>query len=85
MPEGDLGRYRYKPAVPDPKYPKYFSMQAGSPGFFLALGGTVAPLQGNFCKVLVLEKGSDVVKQDVLLEPPGVRPARLVDWGRLDQ
>src|SRR5262249_55499965 len=25
MPEGDVGRYRYRPPVPDPKYPKYFS------------------------------------------------------------
>jgi RNA polymerase sigma factor (sigma-70 family) len=85
MPEGQLGRYRYKLPVPDPKYPKYFSTKAGYEGSFLSLGGNLVPLQGNFCKVLVLKPGSDVVKQDILLEPSGAPPRKLVDWGRLDQ
>jgi RNA polymerase sigma factor (sigma-70 family) len=85
MPEGEIGRYRYKLAVPDPKYPKYFSTQVGYHGFFLGLNGALAPLQGNYCKVLVLGKGTEVVKQDVLLEPSGMPPIKLVDWGRLEQ
>jgi hypothetical protein len=86
MPEGAIGRLRYKPAVPDPKYPKYFpEQQQFLEGGFLGLGGTVLPLQGNFCKVLMIEPGTRTVKQDVILEPTGGPPVILMDFGPLDK
>jgi RNA polymerase sigma factor (sigma-70 family) len=85
MPEGALGRYRYTLPRPDPKYPKYFATQLGQEGVFLGPRGILTPLQGNFCKVLVLEPGSDVVKQDIVLEPSGAPPIKLVNWGKLQE
>jgi hypothetical protein len=84
MPEGEIGRYRYRPALPDPKYPKYFEQRAGQ-GYFFALGGFAVSLQGNFCKVLVIEPGTRTVKQDVILEQVAGPAIKLVDFGPLDR
>jgi RNA polymerase sigma factor (sigma-70 family) len=84
MPEGELGRYRYKLARPDPKHPRYFSLSVVHGGAFFALGGFEVPLQGNFARVLLLERGG-AVKQDVVLERSGAPPVKMVDWGRLER
>jgi RNA polymerase sigma factor (sigma-70 family) len=58
---------RYKRVVPDPKYPKYFDTRGGHPLYF-APRGAVGIVQGNFCKVLEIEAGAEVVEQDIILE-----------------
>jgi RNA polymerase sigma factor (sigma-70 family) len=64
---GPSDRRRYKQAVPDPKYPRYFDTRGGHPLYF-APGGAVGIVQGNFCKVLEIEAGAEVVEQDIVLE-----------------
>jgi uncharacterized GH25 family protein len=78
MPEGELARFLFKPSVSDPKYPKYFATKIGREGFFLGLGGSTSHLQGNFCKVLVIEPGTDVVKQDIVLQRASALPVKVV-------
>jgi RNA polymerase sigma factor (sigma-70 family) len=58
---------RYKRVVPDPKYPKYFDTRGGHPLYF-GPRGAVGIVQGNFCKVLEIEAGAEVVEQDIVLE-----------------
>src|SRR5262249_35813836 len=71
---------RYKPPVPDPNYPKYFTKPKGFMDSFLTVGGGISPLQGSFCKVLVLDpKKAAVVEQDVVLEPASTLPVRIQD------
>jgi RNA polymerase sigma factor (sigma-70 family) len=79
MPEGDIAYSRYKPPVPDPKYPKYFSTKKGQEGAFYGLGGGITPIQGSFCKVLEIEPGARLVKQDIVLERASALPVRVVD------
>jgi hypothetical protein len=79
MPEGEMARLRFKPPVPDPKFPKYFAKRNGYEGLFYGLGGGISHVQGNSCKVLVLEPGAGVVKQDVVLEPAAALPVKIVD------
>jgi RNA polymerase sigma factor (sigma-70 family) len=74
LPGGDLAWLRYKPPVPDPKYPKYF----GTGDAVFTLGGGM-PIQGNFCKVLEIKPGAAVVRQDVVLEPANALPVQVTD------
>jgi RNA polymerase sigma factor (sigma-70 family) len=67
-PDGQSVRMRYKPPAADPKYPQYFKA-FGDHTAFIVPGGGFSPLQGNFCKVLVIPPGTEVVTQDIVLEP----------------
>jgi RNA polymerase sigma factor (sigma-70 family) len=58
---------RYKPLVLDPKTLRYFDTRAGQPLFF-APGAAAGIVQGNFCKVLEIKAGAEVVEQDIVLE-----------------
>ena len=65
-PEGLPERVKYKPAAPDPGYPRYFQ----KPHDFLEYlcpGGSAA-VNFQSCKVLQIKPGVAVVKQDILLE-----------------
>jgi hypothetical protein len=65
-PEGLPERVKYKPAAPDPGYPRYFQ----KPRDFLEYlcpGGSAA-VNFQSCKVLQIKPGVAVVKQDILLE-----------------
>ncbi|QJW99923.1 sigma-70 family RNA polymerase sigma factor [Frigoriglobus tundricola] len=59
---------RYKPAVADPKYARYFNARDGFTEFYNP-GSSRSPLQGNYCKVFELKEGAAAVKNDVVLEP----------------
>ncbi len=65
---GEIVKFKYKPAVPDPKFPDCFAHQHEVSGYFPANGG-FSPLRGNFCKVLDIKPGADAVTQDVTLDP----------------
>ncbi len=78
-PEGMIAWDKYKPPVPDPKYPKYFPKLEGSADRVITADGSYLHLQGNFCKVLILEPGTAAVKQDVVLEPASALPVRIRD------
>jgi RNA polymerase sigma factor (sigma-70 family) len=79
LPEGEAAYYRYKPPVPDPKFPRYFSTKKGYEGTFASYGGGISPIQGSFCKVLVIKRGTKVLKQDVVLERAAALPVKVVD------
>jgi RNA polymerase sigma factor (sigma-70 family) len=78
-PGGGRAGQRYKPAVPDPVYPKYFSKDRGATAQYSALGGTTAPLYGNFCKVLDSKPGTATVEADVIFEPASVLKVKVQD------
>jgi hypothetical protein len=78
FPEGWEVHNRYKQPVPDPKYPQYFPTRPHE-GAFLGYGGSFLMIQGNWCKVLEIQPGTEVVEQDVLLEPATALPLRLRD------
>jgi 5-hydroxyisourate hydrolase-like protein (transthyretin family) len=77
VPGGDALGYRYKPPVPDPKYPRYFSKKYQ--GAFITFGGGFSPIQGNFCKVLDIKPRTRLVKQDVVLERASTLAVKVVD------
>jgi RNA polymerase sigma factor (sigma-70 family) len=84
LPDGLLGLCRYKPAMPDPEHPKYFSRAKAHDGIhqfhhFFGLDGRLSPLQWQFARVLHLKAGEDVVKQDVVLERASALPVKIVD------
>jgi RNA polymerase sigma factor (sigma-70 family) len=76
---GDLAWYRYKGPVADPKHPKYFSTKKGYEGIFFGYGGAISPIQGSYCKVLVVEPGTLEIKQDVVLERASALALKVVD------
>lgn len=83
LPGKRMGCLKYKPVVPDPQCPQYFSKKEqrnslGVPYVFYGYQGIV-PLSGNFCKVLDLKPGSPPVKQDILLEAGAALPIRIQD------
>ncbi len=78
LPDGWETRFRYKHAVPDPKYPQYFPRRPLE-GAYQGYGGAYLMIQGNWCKVLEIKPGTAVVEQDVLLEPAAALPLRLRD------
>jgi hypothetical protein len=67
LPDGEIGGYKYKRPVPDPKYPQYFLNAYASTGFHVP-GGGFTSLQGNFCKVLDVKPGAKTITQDIILE-----------------
>ena len=69
---------RYKPAVADPNFARYFSARDGFTEFFNP-DGSRSPLQGSYCKVLELKEGTGPVKHDVLLEPAEARSVAVRD------
>jgi RNA polymerase sigma factor (sigma-70 family) len=76
----------YKPPQPDPKYPQYFSVRdPRHPRDFSitvhpAIGGANGGIpQGNFCKVLEIQPGVTLVKQDIVLERATVRTVTIRD------
>jgi hypothetical protein len=73
---GPDDRYKYKPAVPDPKYPHYFPKELGRTAFREA-GGQVVPLDGNFARVLELKPGAGVVTHDIEVEPATALPVKI--------
>ena len=75
---GFMALIKYKPPVPDPKYPQYFNNEFGSPAF-IGPGGGISPVQGNFCKVLDIKPGTEVVNQDVVLELASTLPVKIRD------
>jgi hypothetical protein len=79
LPEDEMALYRYRPPVPDPKHPKYFPTRKGYEGNFYTHSGGFSPLQGNFCKVLVIEREARAVTQDVVLEPASALPVKVTD------
>jgi hypothetical protein len=77
-PSGQMVRsLKYKPAKPDPRYPQYFP--ADHPGFYAKADGGFRSPQGNFCKVLQLEPGKAVVRQDIVIEPASTIPIKIRD------
>jgi RNA polymerase sigma factor (sigma-70 family) len=77
-PSGQLVRsFKYKRPIPDAKYPLYFP--ADQPGSYATAAGGFAPLQGNFCKVLQIDPGTAVVKQDILVEPASTIKVKIQD------
>jgi RNA polymerase sigma factor (sigma-70 family) len=79
MREGESVWFRYKAAVADPKYPIYFPTKEGYKGNFFTYRGGFSPIQGHFCKVLMLPASADVVKQDIVLERASAVPMKIVD------
>jgi RNA polymerase sigma factor (sigma-70 family) len=72
------GSERYRPAAPDPGYPRYFSDEH-SWWSYRAVGGALRPVQGNFCKVLQIKPDTAVVKQDIVLEPASTITVKVQD------
>jgi RNA polymerase sigma factor (sigma-70 family) len=75
LPDRDTVRIRYKPVAPDPSHPQYFPDQMR----FNAYNGVkgLMHIQGNFCKVLDIEPGRTLVKQDVLFQPLATLPIQI--------
>src|SRR5439155_7159549 len=77
-PNGQAVRcLKYKPATPDAKYPQYFP--SDHPGSYMSVDGGFRLLQGNFCKVLQIEPGAAVVKQDIIVEPASTITVKIQD------
>jgi RNA polymerase sigma factor (sigma-70 family) len=71
--------YTYQFAVPDPRYPQYFAKKPPGYCLFRGLGGSIQPVQGNFCKVLEIKPGTRVVEQDIILKRNGVVTVQVRD------
>ncbi len=84
-PVRQRGKYaadpRYKLVHTDPKYPHYFPQRKQSAGIpvFLTTGGALSLIQGTFCKVLDLQPGTTLVKQDIAAEPASAQTVKLQD------
>jgi RNA polymerase sigma factor (sigma-70 family) len=66
LPDGSPGVHRYRIVWNDPQYPQYFAK--GSPAdTYLSHSGR-ALFQMNWCKVLDLDPGKELVHQDLFLE-----------------
>ena len=71
------GQLKYKPAARDPKFPRYFISDEG-PAYFMTVFGPES-LQGNYCKVLVLQPDVAVVTHDITVEPATALPVKIQD------
>ena len=78
MADGEIGYFKYKPPVQDPKHPQYFGKRGGDAVFY-GPGGGIGLLQGNFCKVLNIKPGADTVMEDIVIEQATALPVRLQD------
>jgi hypothetical protein len=81
MPEGAVALYKYKPPVADPDFQEFFYNMPGRPTrtVFRGVGRAIHMLQGNFCKVLQIKPGAEVVTQDIALEPATALPVMIQD------
>ncbi len=77
LPDGRLKQLKYKPAVADPKYPRYFRAMSNHLACYV-FGGLV-PVQGNFCKVLDIKPGATILKQDIVLEQANALAVKIQD------
>jgi RNA polymerase sigma factor (sigma-70 family) len=68
----------YKSPAPDPKYPQYFTKDPHFPAYYNP-GGSMSPIQGNFCKVLEIKADAKIVEQDIVLERASALPVRIQD------
>jgi RNA polymerase sigma factor (sigma-70 family) len=71
--------HTYQPAVPDPRYPQHFAKSPRGYCLFRGIGGSIQPVQGNFCKVLEIKPGTRVVEQNIILKPNGVLTVQVRD------
>jgi RNA polymerase sigma factor (sigma-70 family) len=77
-PTGQFVRsFRYKPATRDARYPRYFP--ADHPGCYTSAHDGFQPVQGSFCKVLQLEPGTALVKQDITVQPASTITVKIQD------
>jgi RNA polymerase sigma factor (sigma-70 family) len=79
LPDREIARFRFKPPVPDPKYPQYFAKEAGFSGAYYTFGGGISPLQGNFAKVLEVKPDAVSVKHNIVLEPASALAVKILD------
>jgi RNA polymerase sigma factor (sigma-70 family) len=72
---------KYKPALPDPDYPKYFHLGSSlGPGhIYFGYSGGFTTLDGKFCKVLNAKAGDGPIQQNVFLEPADTVQIRIQD------
>ncbi|MFO0807835.1 MAG: sigma-70 family RNA polymerase sigma factor [Gemmataceae bacterium] len=70
-------RLRYKRVASDPKFPDYFPKDR--PGHYYMPGGGSRSFSDAACKVLVLEPGTKVVTQDLVMEPARAAAIRIQD------
>jgi RNA polymerase sigma factor (sigma-70 family) len=80
MPGGLLEKMKYKPVAPDPKYPQYFLKR--SENRFLEYSNFEegsAPVEGEYCKVLHIKPGTEVLKEDIILERASALPITIQD------
>jgi hypothetical protein len=77
MPDGSEW-YRYRPAVPDPNYPRYFVKERGAYRVH-TLEERLGSLHGKFARVLQIKPGTDIVTQDVELELATALPVKIRD------
>jgi RNA polymerase sigma factor (sigma-70 family) len=78
LPGGEVEWLGFKPPVADPQYPQYFQAQPGQSLRYFGLNGE-GGVHGNSCKVLDLQPGTAVVRQDVYLDRHGVRTVKVQD------
>jgi RNA polymerase sigma factor (sigma-70 family) len=78
LPGGVVESMKYKPAEPDLKYSRYFHRFPDHTAYMTA-GGGWNPLQGNFCKVLQIKPGTDLVHEDITVEQLAGLPVRIQD------
>ena len=85
LKDGELGRYLYKPAVSDPRYPQYFK-QLEHGILCLSAGGVQYALFGNDCTVLQIKPDDRLVTHDVFLQRATALPISIrdVDGAPLD-
>jgi RNA polymerase sigma factor (sigma-70 family) len=80
MPGGLVEMMKYKPVLPDPKYPQYFTkdLKGFNLGYQDFRGGVVV-VEGNASMVLDIKPGVEVVKQDILLQRANALPMKIQD------
>lgn len=79
--QDELDDIKYKPAMPDPKFPRYFKTDRDGSAVFIAPDGGFSSLQGNGAKVLDLKEGMESVTQDLELELASALPVKVRDAG----
>jgi RNA polymerase sigma factor (sigma-70 family) len=76
MARGEI--FKYKRAVPDSQFPQYFTDSWGSP-HYNAAGGDFRALEGNFCKMLQIKPGTEIVEQNIVVELAAALPVKTQD------
>ena len=71
----DMAAYnRYRPPMPDPKYPQFFKTFGDHTAYFVP-GGAFTPLQGRYCKVVEAPAVGNTVTHDIAFEPAEAKKA----------